>query len=474
MEMTAQLMPQKHKNIIQQTEPRSTKKAEGMASFIETLESFNQGEGDLSNNKELQDLLSSIKKMMEELNISLDEGTVDLSADQVTSIISKLDPSKASMWMEEGVPEELQVLLQMDESQFKKLNESDQSELMTKLESIGDNLGAGEKNITEVQKSIHQLLQSTTGMNHLEDVKTSENQSVLSQLKEMWSKFDKVSTQLIDQKQPNGAIRPELLDQKMTGQLKQILEQVTRLAGKSKDGESFQEKITQLSRQGSNEQQQLFAHLVKNYSDRKSMPFSYQQQSTVRNKDIALWAAQPMTRNSNTEQMGAAQSGSLQTSMSKVEQFVIHMNKNQPQSMMSNQFMEQFEQLVKSSRMFQKGSGQAEMNLRLKPQQLGDMNVKLMQMNGEMTVKITVTTQAAKEMLESNMNQLRHMFSPQQVAVEKGEMNAGDQFESQEEKGTGEFKDQGSSHQHKGDEEKESSSEESSLTFKELLVNEKV
>ena len=36
-----------------------------------------------------------------------------------------------------------------------------------------------------------------------------------------------------------------------------------------------------------------------------------------------------------------------------------------------------------------------------------------------MTVKITVMSQVAKEMVDKNLHQLRHLFSPHQVVVER-------------------------------------------------------
>src|SRR5699024_4075522 len=45
------------------------------------------------------------------------------------------------------------------------------------------------------------------------------------------------------------------------------------------------------------------------------------------------------------------------------------------------------------------------------------------EMNGEMTVKITVSSQATKKMLEANIHQLKNMFSPHQVVIEKQEID---------------------------------------------------
>ncbi|QHS22250.1 flagellar hook-length control protein FliK [Virgibacillus sp. MSP4-1] len=107
--------------------------------------------------------------------------------------------------------------------------------------------------------------------------------------------------------------------------------------------------------------------------------------------------------------------------MSKVEQFTIYLQRNggnQAATNNSHDFMEQFQKIIKSSRFIQ-NEGSAQMTLKLKPAHLGDMIVKFTQINGEMAVRIAVSSQAAKEMLESNINQLRHMFQPHQVVIDK-------------------------------------------------------
>ncbi|WP_102028219.1 flagellar hook-length control protein FliK [Salirhabdus sp. Marseille-P4669] len=106
--------------------------------------------------------------------------------------------------------------------------------------------------------------------------------------------------------------------------------------------------------------------------------------------------------------------------MTKIEQYTIYVQR-QPgteQTGSQKQLLDQFEQAIKSSRFLQK-DGALQLTLKLRPAHLGDMVVKLTQVNGEMAVKISVASTAAKELLESNMNQLRHMFSPNQVVIEK-------------------------------------------------------
>ncbi|RPF55992.1 flagellar hook-length control protein FliK [Aquisalibacillus elongatus] len=107
--------------------------------------------------------------------------------------------------------------------------------------------------------------------------------------------------------------------------------------------------------------------------------------------------------------------------MSRQEQLVVHMTRpNQSTSQTSNQqqMIEQLQKIIQSTRFAQSG-GTKQLSIQLKPANLGEMQMKFLQMDGQMTVKITVASQAAKEMLEGNLQQLRHMFSPNQVSIER-------------------------------------------------------
>ncbi len=117
--------------------------------------------------------------------------------------------------------------------------------------------------------------------------------------------------------------------------------------------------------------------------------------------------------------MKETQYGSVEAApISKLEQYTIYLQRQSGTENTGKQLMDQFEQIVKSSRFLQK-NGTMELTLKLRPAHLGDMVVKISQLNGEMAVKITVASSTVKELLESNMNQLRNMFSPNQVIIEK-------------------------------------------------------
>ncbi|WP_235001611.1 flagellar hook-length control protein FliK [Halobacillus sp. Marseille-P3879] len=464
--MMAQMFSSMPKSIDSRFSGASTKKTEAPA-FAETFRGLleKQPEGPIS----FKEFMSNMKKSLEAMGLSFTEEEVELDSEQLKNVISELETENAGLWMEEGVPGHIQALFENSEEKLAELDETNKTVLMENFQKLTEGLQLATEGTGEVKESLTQLMLLTGDTNGQSVKKPSLEGPLLNEMKEIWSKFEKISTQLTSLRQENGGVLLEDIDQKMSTELKQVLEQVSKLAGQTKDGKAFQDTLVQISRNGSSEQQQLFAHLIKNYSDRKSVPSGYYQQT--RNRDIAKWAAQTLSRNITNDQKSITHGGGFQSVMSNVEQYVLHVNQNQSQGVPGSQFMEQFEQLIKSSRLFR--NGQSEMNIRLKPQHLGDMNIKILQMNGEMTVKITVTTQAAKDILENNVNQLRHMFSPQQVVVDKSDIASGEQFFSQEEKEAGGFKDQQPS-QSEDDHDAEDSSEEETVSFKELLVNEQV
>ncbi|MRG85397.1 flagellar hook-length control protein FliK [Salinibacillus xinjiangensis] len=106
--------------------------------------------------------------------------------------------------------------------------------------------------------------------------------------------------------------------------------------------------------------------------------------------------------------------------MSKTEQYTLYLQRSHGQQSKASEsnLLEEMQKVIKSSRFIQNG-GSTQLTIKLKPAHLGDMMLSFTQINGETAVKITVTSQVAKEMVESNLTQLRHMFSPQQVVVEK-------------------------------------------------------
>ncbi|WP_047981268.1 flagellar hook-length control protein FliK [Ornithinibacillus contaminans] len=163
------------------------------------------------------------------------------------------------------------------------------------------------------------------------------------------------------------------------------------------------------------------------------------------------------------------------TALPKLEQFVIYVNQNQSSQSVEQQVMDQFQQVMKSSKFMTTPNGLNQLSIALRPDNLGEMMIRLTQINGEMTVKILVTSQAAKDMLESNMNQLKHMFSPQQVVIERQDVISGQTQNptKQNDEQSLNSQQQGQS-DHSEQQEKNHSEEDFQSQLNEMILNEKV
>src|SRR5699024_3803514 len=73
-----------------------------------------------------------------------------------------------------------------------------------------------------------------------------------------------------------------------------------------------------------------------------------------------------------------------------------------------------------------------QLSISIQPEQLGEMTIQLVKIDGEMIAKITVSSQATKNALDSNLHQLKNMFAPHQVLIEKQEGEEQATFDKEE------------------------------------------
>lgn len=106
--------------------------------------------------------------------------------------------------------------------------------------------------------------------------------------------------------------------------------------------------------------------------------------------------------------------------ISRVEQFIVNMGQTDSTKALSGkELIDKIESLVQSQRLYNFVRGQNPISIQLRPENLGDMTIRFVQSNGELTVQMIVSSKAVKEVLESNLHQLRNVFSPHQVTIEK-------------------------------------------------------
>jgi len=197
----------------------------------------------------------------------------------------------------------------------------------------------------------------------------------------------------------------------------------------------------------------------------------YQTDSKVTVIDVTKWVTKALETDKITNSIG-----NFNTSMpmSKLEQYSIYINQNGNTKSADQQLMDQFQKIIHSSKLTTMPNGTNQLSIALRPDNLGEMMVRFTQINGEMAVKIMVTSTAAKEMLESNIHQLKNMFSPHQVVIEKQDMIT-QSANVQKEQDENHYHDQTKQQSSDSDPSEQQKSEDSfELDFQELLMNEKV
>jgi flagellar hook-length control protein FliK len=260
--------------------------------------------------------------------------------------------------------------------------------------------------------------------------------------------------------------------------LLKLLEQWTTLTKKLPDNQVLETLLPGKHSEETSEQA-IWRELVKSFQKRNQFVANqqYKGDAKVTRHDVTKWLQHVLTDQTRADSVSPQQPPTAASMpMSKVEQYVVYINQSQGSQTVDQQLIEKFQQVMKSSKFLAPNNGTSQLSISLKPENLGEMMVKLTKINGEMMVKIMVASQAAKDMLESNMHQLKNMFSPHQVVIEKQEMNATQtqQFQGKQEDQSMDDSKQEQSHQRGEDETNQRANDDFQSQFHELLLNEKV
>lgn len=156
---------------------------------------------------------------------------------------------------------------------------------------------------------------------------------------------------------------------------------------------------------------------------------NYRSQATVTRNDVMNWLHQ-FTPKIVQEQ--AFITGDVSRPMTEVEQYVLHVQSTSKVERISNEFMQKFTAMIHQSRFGKMDNELTQLSITVRPENLGNMTLRFIQMDGEMVVKIIVSSQMARELLESNTHQLKHLFAPHQIIIERDEAIPDEQFFSEE------------------------------------------
>ncbi|WP_226376920.1 flagellar hook-length control protein FliK [Oceanobacillus halotolerans] len=229
----------------------------------------------------------------------------------------------------------------------------------------------------------------------------------------------------------------------------------------------------------SSKEQAIWKELIQAYQKRDQLVAKqqYNANATITSKDVVKWLQKAFSNQlANTENSNGV-SFTTNAPMSRIEQYVIQVNPTQRSKSVDQQLINEFQKVMKTSQFLSMSNGNSQLAIRLQPDTLGDMMVRFTQVNGEMTVKILVSSVAAKEMLESNLHQLKNMFSPHQVTIERQDLqtqqsqnlNADQEDQSMSEQ------DQDQSNQFdESDEHREGEQEDFETQFQDILQKEEV
>lgn len=145
----------------------------------------------------------------------------------------------------------------------------------------------------------------------------------------------------------------------------------------------------------------------------------YQTDATITRETVTNWLEQALSRHF-VEDHQAINSSATQAPMpmSHIQQYTIFASSTDRVEAISEELMNKLTTIIKNSQ-FIKNPGLNQLSIRIQPEHLGDMMIRFVQVNGEMTVKFLVSSQFTKQLLESNMHQLKSMFAPHQIVIER-------------------------------------------------------
>lgn len=160
-------------------------------------------------------------------------------------------------------------------------------------------------------------------------------------------------------------------------------------------------------------------------------------------------------------------------SVNRIQQYVLNVGQASGQALPEDQVLEQLQNIMKQSKFTTSPNGTNQLMLKLNPAHLGTLTIKLIENNGEMIARIIASSKTAKEVIETNLNSLRHVFTTQNISVEKfeiqyqGEGRFEESYKESNQQGDqSKRKDQNVTNPNKGEDE---DSEE--VSFKDELVN---
>ncbi|MCA1053514.1 flagellar hook-length control protein FliK [Rossellomorea aquimaris] len=113
--------------------------------------------------------------------------------------------------------------------------------------------------------------------------------------------------------------------------------------------------------------------------------------------------------------------GAQQFTLPRTESFSINLAVDDGH-LRTEQFVKELQKILGKSQM-QTQPNMSKLLIKLYPEQLGSLRIELLQQNGVMTAKILAATSTAKELIDSQLQGLKHAFNAQNIQVDKIEVS---------------------------------------------------
>jgi len=114
----------------------------------------------------------------------------------------------------------------------------------------------------------------------------------------------------------------------------------------------------------------------------------------------------------------------------KVEQFTLFVAQTSKPLPNQQQFIKQFQNILARSNFLNSG-GQQKLLINLYPEHLGSLRIEILQSEAGMIARILASTSQAKELVESQLSNLKHSFLAQNISVEKIEVSTQLQYQTE-------------------------------------------
>ncbi|MCL6586027.1 MAG: flagellar hook-length control protein FliK [Anoxybacillus sp.] len=105
---------------------------------------------------------------------------------------------------------------------------------------------------------------------------------------------------------------------------------------------------------------------------------------------------------------------------SKTSNYTISLPVHEQKGETQRSFTQQLTEIMKTGKFTKGANGQTQLVIRLHPEHLGTLTVKLIaQKDGELAAKIITNTTAAKELVEASIHHIRHIIPTENIIVER-------------------------------------------------------